>query len=351
MVPTPWRRLQEGDVVKGNETALRRVRAADIARVDVRRPKRPGIVNLYAWARRPSVFMRSRLAAAIAEQKDRLDARTGLVRDGRRIRNGWSSEIRRMLEQARLCLEDDRLLEGWQSVYDVRRAMIDAYTPDTLRAYRVALREEARDALSGGRLRAVENLLGHRDQDDTPCPARRDEKPERVSKAREELRMARTIIDGQHQGLYMRASHARTQLFFLPIVLGLILAALLTVSFTVGSPFGADRDTVLGHGGSLLWIYSLGALGALLSVTLGAIRGLTRHNYLLLTEFRLNVTRCLLGAASAAAVVAILETDLFNVGTVGADSALVLAVAIAAGFSERLLTNAISAVVQANGPK
>jgi len=29
----------------------------------------------------------------------------------------------------------------------------------------------------------------------------------------------------------------------------------------------------------------------------------------------------------------------------------VLAVAIAAGFSERLLTNAISAVVQANGPK
>jgi hypothetical protein len=56
-------------------------------------------------------------------------------------------------------------------------------------------------------------------------------------------------------------------------------------------------------------------------VTLGTIRGLTRHNYLLLTEFRLNVTRCLLGAASVAAVVAILETELFNVGTDGADSA------------------------------
>jgi hypothetical protein len=108
---------------------------------------------------------------------------------------------------------------------------------------------------------------------------------------------------------------------------------------------------VMGDGGSLIWIYALGALGSLLSVTLGAIRGLTRHNYLLLTEFRLNVTRCLLGAASAAAVVAILETELFNVGTDGADRALVLAVAIAAGFSERLLTNAISAVVQANGPK
>ena len=163
--------------------------------------------------------------------------------------------------------------------------------------------------------------------------------------------MARTIVDGHHQGLYMRAAHARTQLFFLPIVLGLILAALLTVSFTVGSPFGAEPDTMMADGGSLLWIYALGALGALLSVTLGAIRGLTRHNYLLLTEFRLNVTRCLLGAASAAAVVAILETDLFNVGTDGADRALVLAVAIAAGFSERLLTNAISAVVQANGAK
>jgi len=338
-------------VVKGNEAALRRVTDADTACTEVPRPPRPGILNLYAWARRPSVFMRSRLAAAIAEQRDLLAARTGLMPDGRRIQNGWSAKIYQMLEHARLCLEEDRLLEGWQSVYDVRRAMIDAYAPDTLRAYRVALREEARDALSGGRLRAVENLLGHRDQDDAPCHPRRDERPERGARAREELRMARTIIDGHHQGLYMRAAHARTQLFFLPIVLGLILAALLTVSFTVGSPFGAEPETVMADGGSLLWIYALGALGALLSVTLGAIRGLTRHNYLLLTEFRLNVTRCLLGAASAAAVVAILETDLFNVGPDGADRALVLAVAIAAGFSERLLTNAISAVVQANGPK
>ncbi len=336
-------------MVKGNEAALRRVPDADIGGTEVSRPHRPGILDLYAWARRPSVFMRSRLAAAIAEQNDRLSARTGLMSFGR-MRNGWSSEIRLMIEHARLCLQEDRLLEGWQSVYDVRRAMIDAYTPDTLRAYRVSLREEARDALSGGRLRAVENLLGHRDQDDAPRPAS-GEKPARAAKAREELRMARTIIDGQHQGLYMRAAHARTQLFFLPIVLGLILAALLTASFTVGSPFGPDQETVMGDGGSLIWIYALGALGALLSVTLGAIRGLTRHNYLLLTEFRLNVTRCLLGAASAAAVVAILETELFNVGTDGADSALVLAVAIAAGFSERLLTNAISAVVQANGPK
>lgn len=63
------------------------------------------------------------------------------------------------------------------------------------------------------------------------------------------------------------------------------------------------------------------------------------------------MTRSLLGAASATAVVAILETELFNIGTKFSDSALLLAFAIAAGFSERLLTNATSAVVQAIGPK
>jgi hypothetical protein len=61
------------------------------------------------------------------------------------------------------------------------------------------------------------------------------------------------------------------------------------------------------------------------------------------------VTRLLLGAASAAAVVAVLETELLNVGVDESDRGLILAVAIAAGSSERLLTNAIAAVVPSNG--
>lgn len=301
-----------------------------------RRPAHPRAWDLGGWARRPSEFMRRRLAAAIAEVEDRLDGGMGLAPD--RDPGG----ITTMLDRAREHLAGERVLEGWQQVYDARLALVDLYTAETLAAQRVCIREEARDLLTGGRLRAVETLLAA-DEGGSPPPEGR---------ARAQVQQARSVLDTYHQGLYMRATHARTQLFFLPIVLALILGVLLAVSFAYGSPYsGTFEGSLVDDPGFLLWVYGLGALGALLSVTLGAIRGVTKHNYMLLTEFRLNVTRCLMGAASAAAVVAILETELLNIGTKFSDSALVLAVAIAAGFSERLLTNALSAVVQANDPK
>ncbi len=308
------------------------------------RPAHPPFWDLGGWARRPSEFMRRRLSAAIAEVQDRLDGGMGLVPDPD------TTGIDLMLYRARRYLATEKVLEGWQQVYDARLALVDLYTPETLEMYRLSIREEARDLLHDGRLRSIESLLGHRERDRSSPLA--PPSAEAARRSRAEVRHARSILDSFHQGLYMRATHARTQLFFLPIVLGLILSGLLLASFTLGSPYsGSFEGSLIDDPGFLLWIYGLGALGALLSVTLGAIRGLTKHNYLLLTEFRLNVTRSLLGAASAAAVVAILETDLLNMGTEFSDRTLVLAVAIAAGFSERLLTNAISAVVQANGPK
>jgi hypothetical protein len=42
---------------------------------------------------------------------------------------------------------------------------------------------------------------------------------------------------------------------------------------------GTFEGSLIDDPGFLLWIYALGALGALLSVTLGAIRGLTKHSY------------------------------------------------------------------------
>lgn len=63
------------------------------------------------------------------------------------------------------------------------------------------------------------------------------------------------------------------------------------------------EGSVVGEPALLIWVYALGALGALL-----------------------------------------------NIGANDSDRGLMLAVAIAAGFSERLLTNAIAAVVPGNGP-
>ncbi len=305
--------------------------------LDDPRPSRPRLWDVGGWARRPSVHMRRRLSTAISELQDRLDARTGLIDDGTRA-------VDLMLHRARQYLLDDRILEGWQEIFDARLALVNLYTPETLAAQRLALREEARDALSKGRLRAIESLLG------TGEPRPPGGPPDStLPRERAELQTARGIIDGHYQGIHMRAAHARTQLFFLPFVLALILGALLAVSLTVDPVMLGTRESLMSQPGLLVWTFALGGLGALLSVALGAIRGVTKHNYRLLTELRTNVTRLLLGAASAAAVVAVLETELLNMGEDGSDSGLILAVAIAAGFSERLLTNAIAAVVPANG--
>ena len=201
-----------------------------------------------------------------------------------------------------------------------------------LAAYRANLREQAADTLADGKRRAADNLL-------TRHPS-----------GAADVAQAQRIVDDHFKGVYMRAGHARTQLFYLPFALLALLAGLLCVSARMASPHLA-ADSAIGDTTLLVWVYVFGALGALLSATLGTIQGVTRENYLVLTASRVNITRPLLGAASAAVVVAILDTDLFNLGGPPSDRPFLLAAAIAAGFSERLLTSAINAVVRAEPKK
>jgi hypothetical protein len=277
--------------------------------------------------------MLERLSAAILEQRERL---AGLpIPAGTHAPS--PKHIDTVLDQAQQCRDEWRLLVGWRAVHEARLEMIGLYPPEDRLAYRIALRQEAREALTGTRLSAAEELLAEHPRGAREAATKR---------ALSQLRMVRQIIDGHWQGVYMRAIHTRTQLFYLPIVLAGVLLVLLAISLKRPHPLPELRGNLLGNTGLLMWVYACGALGALLSVTLGTIRGVTRQNYLLVSEARVNITRPLLGAASAAAVVAILNTSLFNLGASGHDDRrLILAAALAAGFSERLLTSALAAVV------
>ena len=199
-------------------------------------------------------------------------------------------------------------------------------------AHRANLREQAADTLRDGKRRAAENLLTRH-----PTEAA-------------DVAQAQRIVDDHFKGVSVRAAYTRAQLFYLPIALAAMLGGLLWVSAEVAAPQVAPWSTV-GNTTLLIWVYVFGALGALLSLTLGAIHGVTRENHLVLVGPRLNVTRPLLGAASAAAVVVILETNLFNLDGPPSDRPVLLAAALAAGFSERLLTSAINAVVRAEPKK
>jgi hypothetical protein len=298
--------------------------------LDRSRPER--LSSLLRWAnpvraaRRPSLEMTHRLAAAIIEQRSLLAAPP--AEPGH---EALRSELRRSLDLAEAHNQKHEMLEGWQTVYVVREAAVFLCGDEELACHAIALREQARDNLSDGRLRAVEALLG-----DAPSATA--------------VSTAQRVVDDHFKGMHMRAAQARVQLFFLPIVLGLALGLLFFASTLLVIPDG--WATTFGNPAGLAWIYVCGALGALLSVTLGTMRGVTRENFLVMIGPRVNITRPLLGAASAAAVVAILETNFLNLSLSGArDRPLTLAVALAAGFSERLLTNALTAVVRGSDPK
>jgi hypothetical protein len=289
-------------------------------------------LTLVDWAQRPSKHQLDRLEAAITEQEDLLGTVMAL-REGTADRHGslWT-EIATWLREARDRHEVMDLSGGWQRVYDARWATVHLLPEDMLAAHGANLRDQAADTLGGGKRRAAERLLT------LPRGGAAD------------VAQAQRIVDDHFKGVYMRAHHARTQLFYLPIALAAMLAGLLWVSAHVSAPDVAPWSTI-GDTPLLVWVYVFGALGALLSATLGTIRGVTRENYLILTGSRVNITRPLLGAASAAAVVVILETNLFNLDGPPSDRPVLLAAALAAGFSERLLTSAINAVVRAEPKK
>jgi hypothetical protein len=283
-------------------------------------------------ARRPSPPMLDRLAAAIAEQEHLLASvmclRTGYTPDAAAL----SAQIDAWLQEAKGLLRNQALLEGWQRIYDARAAMIRLFPDDMVEAHRASLREQAAATLKDGTRRAAENLLS------------------RHPSGAADVAEAQRIVDDHFKGVDVRTAHTRTQLFYLPFALAAMLITLLCVSAAVDPPRLVAWSTI-GDTPLLIWAYVFGALGAVLSLTLGTIHGVTRENYLVVTGPRLNATRPLLGAASAAAVVVILETNLLNLDGPPSDRPVLLAAALAAGFSERLLTTAINAVVRAEPKK
>src|SRR4051812_14422548 len=215
-------------------------------------------------ARRPSGAMLDRLAAAIAEQ-DHLLASVMCLRDGYAANAAalWA-QIDGWLAEAKALHRRRELSQGWQRIYDARAATIRLFPDDMLDAHRANLREQAADTLTDSKRRAAENLLT------------------RPESGAADVAQAQRIVDDHFKGVYMRATHARTQLFYLPIALAAMLAGLLWVSAVVAAPHVAPWSTI-GDTTLLVWVYAFGALGALLSATLGTIHGVTRENYLVLT--------------------------------------------------------------------
>ena len=230
---------------------------------------------------------------------------------------------------------------GWRSLLQARRLLVHSFDGETeegreeLLARATAVRTEAEEKLDGWRLDAVRELL----------PERRETGTETAVPTPGAIYSAAEILDARHGNVHRRVALVRKQVLVLALVEFVGVFGLLAVATYWQSPF----EAAAGSPTLLVAVALFGLMGASAG-RLVALAGASRPETLpvLAINWWMTLGRTLMGAAAALALYAFLHSGLVAVGGVDVASrafqALVLAVAFAAGFSERLLERAVAAV-------
>jgi hypothetical protein len=273
-----------------------------------------------------------RLTATIenfeADLRVRFDEQPGLEK------SAWAKSIRAQLDVVREHHCRGEVDAAWRCFAWVERRELDKASPAELEALATALRREAKSKKLSSEWRAntIEDLLetAHIEE---KLPA----DPEADAKWR--LRHAARIRDEDSDNRYYKVALVRSQRSLLLLVL--LAAIVLVLGLAAAVDWEADvRDPSVGF---VALVALFGALGACLS----AIRSLGRvgedgripeH----VASSAITITRPALGAAAALGVYAIAAGGLLNLDLTDEEAHLtVLALAFAAGFSERFVLSAV----------
>lgn len=298
----------------------------------------PGILR-HVTGRQPSL---ERLRAAIEPVGTEVEVRRrGLERTGgEREVTHWLDGAERQLRDARRAVEDGDPEVGWQNLLQARRLLVHSYDTTReegqreLRARAAAVSAEAEEKLDGWRRDAVEELLA------PPAGAHEPWTP-----TPEAVYSATEILDAHHGNVHRRVALVRRQVLALVLVEFVGVLGVLAVATRWRSPFLADA----GSPALLVSVALFGLMGASAG-RLVSLVGTSSPGKLpaLAIDWWATVGRTLAGAAAALALYAFVHSGVVAVGGVGVDDrafqALVLAVAFAAGFSERLLERAVDAL-------
>lgn len=215
---------------------------------------------------------------------------------------------------------------------------------DERAAVATRIKAEAEEKLSGWRLKTVRELLEpESNTQGTVKHAQRSVPP--TIKA---LQHAQQMLDENSSNVYRRLDLYGRALTFVFVVLVVILTAMYVVVDRGWLEFLSG--TTLGSTGGYLGVVVLGALGSMLSVALTRLRP-QRARLPELFESRLvDWLRPGIGAASAVALVLVIQSGIQ--GAVRGEGAQIYVWALAAGFSERLLRRTLSSLVEsAQSPK
>ncbi len=270
---------------------------------------------------------RSRLDGAIKDLRIKLDQTDAAAR-----KEEWWACADRHLNQASAYLRTRNYQQGWISLQAAEReALLDPKDPDAFQRAAIVLLADV-ERVSGRRAKTITNLI---------CDAKGELRTDiYAGPLRRRVVDALAVRDEQFETNYFKIMLRRRHLFLLFILLlaGIAASLLLSVCNVLPEPF---NDT-----GLMTGVVLFGVLGAALSVARG----------LLVADISAKIPaqqigsfviwmRPAIGAAAALISFVLLNARVFTVMNWDPKSpAIIFAVAIVAGFSERFIVGAIERI-------
>lgn len=270
-----------------------------------------------------------RFDAQLAELQAELDAYSQAERA-----LPWYGSARASLERARQLAESGESFGAWRLLKLARRTMLHSLTKAAkLREIHAErLKAEAAEKLVNWRKQALGQTLATA-QGESPSV--------------EQLIEAQALLDEHFDNLYYNLRLALQRLLVLPWLFLAALVVLLVKTAVAPEPAAAPESvTMLSSNARLAMVILMGVLGALLSLAMTA-RATSKRVTEELSEGNELFLRVMLGAASAVVVGIALEAGLVPIVDVKGMSLFV--VAIAAGFTDRLLNAVLSGIESSAG--
>ena len=311
----------------------------------------------------------------------------------------WGSAARQDIDNARARADKFKLEAAWTALKSAQREMTRSFDASELVAEARIVRNEADDKLSGWREKSVADLLPaelldsvalagggltvertarvqvgdapaanetsrplDRIEESLPAPTEGDDidsasRPidgaeSLVGDLRARLIDAKWVLDTDSDNVYHKYRILRRAVISNTVVYGLILAALVAIVALEWVPNALLPDqpenSPLGSWRLLLVVMTLGMIGAFFS---SATELRNPGDKTRIPDLRVRYTlmgmRPVVGAAGAVVVIVVLQSALGEAVTL--ESAAIFGVAIAAGFTERLVTKTVSSAANAIG--
>jgi len=275
-------------------------------------------------------------------------AAQGAKGKGGESEHSWSESASKLLVLAKEALAENKLDKGWKCYFAAQRMEIFALDEKGLEAKAKTIRAEA-DKLTDWRKKAIKQLIG---SEDTP----------RKDATAEELYQAALIRDEHANNQAYKDSLTRSHTLRLLVCMVLAIVAILELTWRQLIPFDAAIEKGKEAAGELA-LASVDNYWMLLAVGLFGFTGATVSAVLsapdptktsripeLVTGIRVTLLRLVMGMVSALIVYVFLKSQFSDVFSLKKDAAItpytVFALAFVAGFSERLVLNAVALVTK-----